>query len=773
MTQPDQHLEQILQSTLGSGQLPADPKRLHLERLGLLTGPTPATLPANSRFPSAGTSNEFRTITSTAGGNLRDRLELITIVAVIALVIGGVVFSRMFLAGDGTDEPSVGDVELTSDYDVYVMQHRTLTPSPIWTPVDRETLENRNDLDEVQASGIAAPFGQSEIVRIEYPDQEPDPVDPSEGVRIVVLDTATGEERRSFHAPGFVQRPHLSPDGSTLAVQPIGSSDGEDLPDWLILDAGNGRVISRIFLNAADRVQHEIQEMLIFSFDGSMLYQVLLQPVSQTTTPEPLRILAYDTASGEQVERLELDNIPAGVWHRQPEAGPPVSDILQVGVAVSPDGRRMAIAHADSQSITLVNLDRLAVERTFAFSTTNGQPDPWYETVLENPEDFSRERVEMGITFSADGRHLYIYGAATSYVTKTVFGMSTQEVVEHHPGLIAIDVEQGSIAARAFENQRVFGVTVAPDGWNIYTTHAAPTDDQMLVRRLDAETLDPLAEREFQLWGSVVINPIILPAPPARPEIEKSPLQFIMEYRASLNAGDLERARSMWIEPFRAFSDDVLFLGESGRPFSTEIEDWTVRENDLFTVVRLNTTPHDAYVLRKSDEGWLLDGGLEALWLMQRRENDDFDRFPGAYRDIRVDQMSDQNPGDTGLHIGISVNRIVVNPNNTMDVSVEWRVTGAEAASFPRYGLSWASDYQSGEVGITWGTIQLTDNRVEFPTGGLRTVIYAATLTLHDIPNNGELRLHMPAITLTNTAGEQRTTSAILHLPVADYPQME
>lgn len=744
MTQPDQHLEQILQSTLGSGRLPADRKRLHREQLGLLAGPMPTTLPANSRFPSAGTSNEFRTITSTAGSGLRDRLELITIVAVIALVVGGVVFSRMFLDGDGADEPGVAGIELTDEYDVYVRSGGIIssggtTGAYSFTPIDRETLEDRTDLPQVSGINFISSSGQSTVARIEYPDQMPNPADgdPSDGVRIIILDAETGEERNNFHAPAFVHMAHLSPDGSRVAVQTALTPPGEQLPNWWVLDTSNGRVISTI-----DDDWSAWREKLLFSPDGDTIYRVLTAQ-ADTTDLMPVQIIAYDVATGDETNQRGFDSIQTGLGQL-------------AGVNESPDGRTLAIAHADTRTVTLINLERLTIEQSFAFSDSSNEPEPWSENT-------DSTWVQIEAEFSLDGRYLYVFGSSS----------------EEHFGLTAVDLENRRLAARFLDGSSITNIVPAPDGKCVYASRTGESGGPAVtIYRLDSETLEILAERDFPVFGGVIINPIVLPANGPDSLLDgtpQDPLEFIFDYRRALEVDNLDAARGMYVEPFREFSDEVLFDAQLGRPFSWEPDDWTIEQNEQFTVVRLNSRPDYAWVLRQSGSGWLIDPGLEAHWYMQRRENDDFDRFEGRQR-IRVDQMSDQNPGDTGMHVGISVNVVELHPDNTMDISIEWRVTNAAAASFPLEGLSWADGNEQGDVEVTRGTVRLTEDSVEFPIPAdslITTFIYSATLTLHDVPDSGELRLHMPWITLTNAAGEERTTSAILHLPVADYPQAE
>ncbi len=744
MTQPDQQLDRILHTTLGRGSLPVDRKRRHRERLGLPASPIPSTMPANVRFPSGSAGNEFRTITSTTGGGLRDRLELITIIAVITLVIGGVIASRMFLAGDEPEEPAIAGVELTEDFDVYVRIGGDVSPAGQALPgtfvqVDPDTLEDRTDSPEISGARLIASRGMPVLVSIEYPDRMPNPLDgdPSDGVRIVILDTQTGKERSSFHAPAFVQTPYLSPDGSKLVVQTVHATQNEELPSWWILDTNDGSVISTINDDPVNG-----QEELFFSADSSTLYRVLLVfPTS--SNPMSLQIIAYDVATGSETNRRAFDSI-------QIEFG------QLPGVATSPDGRQLAIAHADAKKITIISLEQLTIEQSFAFSATGNEPEKW----INDPNPRS---LHLQAEFSLDGRYLYISGSS----------------IEKHLGLTAVNLERRELMAHAFDGVSVVAIIPAPDGQSIYASrYDDPVQPPAIIYRLHPETLEILAERESPVYGGVIINPVVLPAdetvvPDATSE---DPLEFIFAYRQAVDAGDLDAAREVFVEPFREFSDEVLFLGESGRHFSWDPDDWSIEQHERFTVLRLTSHASFEYVLRQTDQGWRIDGGLEALWLMQRRENDDFDRFPGAYQDIRIDQMSDHDAQETGLHLGISVAAIELHDDNTMDVAVEWRVTGAATAGFPLEGLNWVAGEQSGDVEITWGTMRLTEDQVDFPIPAdprQSTVMYSANLTLHDIPDSGDLRLHMPWITLTNAAGEERTISAILHLPVADYPPAE
>lgn len=514
----DPALDALFNRTLGSGGLSANQKRRHHERLGLQAVTAAGTLHRNARSSTSIGHGTPSIVPSPARrGVLRERLELATVLAVVALVLTGVVIYQTVLSGRGDDESAtIGGTELIDDYDVYLMAVRN-TSEPNSHRINRETLENLSKEPEIHVDfqEVLSRDG-STLVSVEYARElRPDDASLSgDEVTIVVRNGLTGGERTRFHPPEHVNRPVLSNDGSRLIVQSR-LTVGESEPlRWHILDTTGGRLISTI-----ERERQTAYAEAFFSPDGTTLYLADTTVPSSTDQPGPLRITAYDVATGSEVDRIELTNIPTGAWNRDPDAGSLITDLLAPGITLSPDGQQFAIAHADVQTITLLDAVRLTVERTIQLSGPEGKPIPWFEREPRAPGSPGRDQIETSAVFSADGRSLYVYGSA--------FLSSEGPPPQHNFGLTLVDLEEGMVTAHAYKDEQVMEVMIAPDGKSIYVSLSGQTaDEAQIIQRLDAQNLDVLAERSFSQFHLIVIDPgplnsaedaadDIVPTPPA------------------------------------------------------------------------------------------------------------------------------------------------------------------------------------------------------------------------------------------------------------------
>jgi hypothetical protein len=85
-------------------------------------------------------------------------------------------------------------------------------------------------------------------------------------------------------------------------------------------------------------------------------------------------------------------------------------------------------------------------------------------------------------------------------------------------GVRVVDLEGGTIAAERPSGSAIDWALPAPDGRSVYVL--GPNDPEQrsrggVLRRLDALTLEPLAERRFPTWPNVLlVMPAAFPAPP-------------------------------------------------------------------------------------------------------------------------------------------------------------------------------------------------------------------------------------------------------------------
>ena len=269
----------------------------------------------------------------------------------------------------------------------------------------------------------------------------------------------------------------LSSDGSTLVnvEYPEGraSLDAEDI--W----ADNACFRQRAYFDPA----------------GDRLYCVVDPAVTGANEPEAMQVAAYDIESGLKVGEVVLPGVLIG-GSKTERNGLPVEAFLEPAVALSPDGQRLAIFHAEADKITLVDADSLTVKETFSLKRSTNLWD-W----LGLAPAIAQAKVDMQgtirqATFSSDGQYLYLF---------------SQEVwvrPEDAPtgrGLWLVDLEQGRIVADALPEYQIQWVRPAPDG----TVYVFGTTDKRLLPyeirstspsmlwHLDGRTLEILAERPF------------------------------------------------------------------------------------------------------------------------------------------------------------------------------------------------------------------------------------------------------------------------------------
>jgi hypothetical protein len=173
---------------------------------------------------------------------------------------------------------------------------------------------------------------------------------------------------------------------------------------------------------------------------------------------------------------------------------------IEPAVALSPDGQRLAIVHADADRITLVDARSLTVEKTFSLGHSMGILD-WFgfaPTPASHADGEMQGTIRHGV-FNVDGRHLYVFSQEVWLEPAAVPTTSGTR------GLWLVDLAQERVVAEALPEYQIQWVQPAPDG----TVYVFGTTDETLgpyeVRasstsmlwRLDALTLEILAAREF------------------------------------------------------------------------------------------------------------------------------------------------------------------------------------------------------------------------------------------------------------------------------------
>jgi hypothetical protein len=209
-----------------------------------------------------------------------------------------------------------------------------------------------------------------------------------------------------------------------------------------------------------------------------------------------MKLVGYDVESSIKAGELELPEVLIGVVGRSETErnGRLMEAFIEPAVELSPDGQRLAIVHADTDRITLVDAHSLTVEKTFSLGRPIGILN-WFGFA---PTPASQGTIRHGV-FSADGQHLYVFSQ------EVWLESADAPVTRGTRGLWVVDLSQERVMADALLEYQIQWVQPAPDGTvyvfgTTYETlgpYEVRASSPSMLWRLDALTLEILAAREF------------------------------------------------------------------------------------------------------------------------------------------------------------------------------------------------------------------------------------------------------------------------------------
>lgn len=368
-------------------------------------------------------------------------------------------------------------------------------------PLDPQTLIEQ-PVTKTAKPGLFSADG-STAVDIVYPEGRAN-LNPEDSW-IVVYDLQNGSERNRFHPPvrGIVAG--LSADGIRLLLQPDFSLSSYYPPplEWYLIDTSSGQELAHV----KDENNACFRQNVYFDPTGQRLYCVVDPILTQADEPQPMQMTAYNSESGLKIGGQELPEIYIGGTQTDID-GRQVELFLEPAVALSPDGQQMAIVHADTNKITLLDTHQLTVERTITLEESSTLWD------LFTPATTFAKGPVLGTirhtVYSPNGKFLYLFTQEIE--------MLPDEKIQESPGqhgLWLIDLEQGIITAKALAAYQIQWIEPASDG-TIYVFGTTETglgpyeirpSSPSKLWHLDALTLDILAEREFTGYqaGRIVI----------------------------------------------------------------------------------------------------------------------------------------------------------------------------------------------------------------------------------------------------------------------------
>jgi hypothetical protein len=333
-------------------------------------------------------------------------------------------------------------------------------------------------------------------------------LDQSSGV-IAIRSGLTGSVRRRIQPATTVFAQALSRDGARLLTQvPMSCSpSGCTAPVWYVYDTADGRLVSKV---TGDDQGYGGDAFLDPA--GSRLYRPTFARGGQAVGPWPLQLVAYDliAAAGQEIGRLTLPTVPAGIWYDRVIDQIPVEETLMPAIALSSDGGTIVVAHADTDALTLIDANALRVERTVDVSRPASRAQRvlgWLGLMPQPAEAKFMNGRRLSAVFAADGSLLYVYGA------EGTVGADVSDVREQGLGLRAIDPATGAIVGEALGDQELDAVFPAPDGSGVYANGpsipwaVATGEPPDRLVRLAPRSLEVLATRDFPDRRSVALIP--------------------------------------------------------------------------------------------------------------------------------------------------------------------------------------------------------------------------------------------------------------------------
>lgn len=293
--------------------------------------------------------------------------------------------------------------------------------------------------------------------------QAPDPLPSPDGrylaaiVRgwLSIIGLSTWEEREIASASGMALV--WSRDGRMLyGVRPLGGAQPAGVEVWAF-DVANGtrRVVAK--------ANFEGSGLPLVSPDGRMLYLFAYRATEccGIDVQGPPFIAALEIATG-RVTEVPLPGVLVGQRPELLQGDVKTNTIWQPAVAMTPDGGKLFVAHADGDDVTVVDLARLAVERTVEPrppASVRSRIGSWLLGLVVSPAE-----AKGGLNYtkqavvSPDGTRLYVTGAAGEMCE----GQPYFACIEHVPvGLQVIDTKTLELLA---EFDGVSEVALSPDG---------------------------------------------------------------------------------------------------------------------------------------------------------------------------------------------------------------------------------------------------------------------------------------------------------------------
>jgi hypothetical protein len=219
-------------------------------------------------------------------------------------------------------------------------------------------------------------------------------------------------------------------------------------------------------------------------------------------------VVTVDTATGELGEPMPIPGLVVGQrFEEQGEARTQMNMLRYPDVAISPDGDRAYVAHADSELVTVIDLGAGTLETVTPTrsQTLLGRLGSWLGAVFVSEASakggaYFRRQVEL----SPDGRWLYVTGTEAQICTNDQYN----PCVENAPsGLRVIDTESMEVIA---EHEGIGEIAFTADmrrllGWAWAFDYRGGGESAEFLSYgpfvIDAETHELVAESTYEMGG--------------------------------------------------------------------------------------------------------------------------------------------------------------------------------------------------------------------------------------------------------------------------------
>lgn len=293
---------------------------------------------------------------------------------------------------------------------------------------------------------------------------------PGEQVALEAIDPATGAGRAGMTLPSFPAPGTISPDGRTMMAWDASTPALVDLtgrrPERPVTDTPRPVVLGPTAwspdssfaimeddhalwrLDVSTGHIRQIAEISTFSSipplmspDGRTLYALTQQARSAwpPVTGDPF-VAAIDTATGATMATRSFPGLRYG-----PQWGATVHDgyssVYSPALAIAPDGGRLYVVAADSDSVTVLDASTLAIVKTASFARRPSLPQRFLSALagaLATPaEAKGGASTTRRATVSPDGSLLYLTGVAdggatTPLATRQPLGLTVLDTTTLH-----------------------------------------------------------------------------------------------------------------------------------------------------------------------------------------------------------------------------------------------------------------------------------------------------------------------------------------------------